>query len=81
MKLAGWGRYPKADCVVTAPRDLKALARAVTQTKTIARGNGRAYGDSALQPVNTISTRHLNRMVSFDPETGVLVAEAGVSVG
>ena len=46
----------------------------------IARGNGRAYGDSAVG-VRTISTRYLNRMLSFDPDTGVLTAEAGVILG
>ena len=44
----------------------------------IARGNGRAYGDSAVSAQNTIHTKHFNRMLAFDQEQGQLVAEAGV---
>lgn len=47
----------------------------------IARGNGRAYGDSAVAPAATIDMRHFNRMIAFDQETGQLVAEAGVLLG
>ena len=47
----------------------------------IARGNGRAYGDSAIGRVATIETRHLNHMVAFEPETGKLIAEPGVLIG
>ena len=81
MKLSGWGRYPAAECIVTAPRSDAEVARAIATTTCIARGNGRSYGDSALNEDNTISTRHLNRMISFDEETGVLVTEAGVLLG
>lgn len=44
----------------------------------IARGNGRAYGDSAVNPEGTVFMRHFNRMLAFLPETGQLTAEAGV---
>ncbi|ETX10988.1 oxidoreductase [Roseivivax halodurans JCM 10272] len=47
----------------------------------IARGNGRAYGDSAMGAAATIDMRRLNRMLAFDPATGQLVAEAGVILG
>ncbi len=78
MKLSGWGRYPEVECNLTRPRDVGSLAQALAGTRTIARGNGRAYGDCALNPVSTIETRHLNHMESFDAESGQLVAEAGV---
>ena len=81
MKLTGWGRYPEIETQLCAPRDLEALGALVADTPgLIARGNGRAYGDCAAGPV-TVSTRHLNRMHSFDPRTGQLVAEAGVLMG
>ncbi|MEO0372216.1 MAG: FAD-binding oxidoreductase, partial [Pseudomonadota bacterium] len=64
-----------------APRTEEAFARAIARCPAIARGNGRAYGDSALNEDNTISTRHLNRMIRFDEKTGVLEAEAGVLLG
>ncbi|MEL6315050.1 MAG: FAD-binding oxidoreductase, partial [Pseudomonadota bacterium] len=81
MKLAGWGRYPARDCVVTTPRTAEELAATLAKGPAVARGNGRAYGDSALNEENTISTRHLNRMIRFDETSGVLEAEAGVLLG
>jgi FAD/FMN-containing dehydrogenase len=44
----------------------------------IARGNGRSYGDPAMSPGLTLDMRGMNRMLSFDADSGVLVAEAGV---
>ncbi len=81
MKLSGWGRYPDADCTVVTPRNEAELLAAMGNGPAIARGNGRAYGDSALNTTNTISTRALNRMISFDEKTGLLVTEAGVLLG
>lgn len=81
MKLSGWGRYPVIEARVQAPRSpdaLRALVRA--ERSLIARGAGRAYGDSALNPAATIEMRHLNRLLAFDAETGVLEAEAGVQL-
>ena len=51
MKLSGWGRYPRAECTVSRPRDADAVGAAMSaaQGDLIARGNGRAYGDSAIR--------------------------------
>ncbi|MEL7460362.1 MAG: FAD-binding oxidoreductase [Pseudomonadota bacterium] len=82
MKLSGWGRYPVLEARVHAPRSIDELRDAVRdEPAVIARGNGRAYGDSAISPAATLKTRHLNRMLAFDPETGQLVAEPGVLLG
>jgi FAD/FMN-containing dehydrogenase len=80
MNLSGWGRYPRADCTVTRPRDTDGVQASVAAAdgNLIARGNGRAYGDSALNPANTIDMRGLDRILAFDPQTGQVVAEAGV---
>lgn len=79
MILSGWGRYPKADCAVRRPRDADALRTAFDDTPAlIARGNGRAYGDSALNPDATFDMRGFDRILSFDDESGLVVAEAGV---
>lgn len=44
----------------------------------LAYGNGRSYGDSCQnQDGSVIDMRALNRIVSFDPQTGLLEAEAG----
>lgn len=82
MKLAGWGRYPVLDAAVHAPRNFAELQGTVRSAHIlIARGNGRAYGDSAVNSAETIKTRHLNRMLGFDPDTGQLIAEPGVLLG
>ena len=44
----------------------------------IARGNGRSYGDAALNPDLTLSTLAMNRLRAFDASTGLLTCEAGV---
>lgn len=78
MKLAGWGRYPVVEAELAAPRDEAALAAALGRGDAVARGNGRAYGDSAVSHRNTLHMRHFNRMLAFDAASGQLVAEAGV---
>lgn len=80
MNLSGWGRFPRADCAVVRPRDIAGVAQTVAaaQGQMIARGNGRAYGDSALNRANTIDMRGLYRILDFDAATGQVVAEAGV---
>ena len=78
MILSGWGQYPRIDAKLNAPRSEEDLQALVLQGNSIARGNGRAYGDSAVSAQNTVHMRHFNRMLSFDAEQGQLVAEAGV---
>jgi FAD/FMN-containing dehydrogenase len=54
------------------------VARAIAEGPLIARGNGRSYGDPAMSPGLTLDMRGMDRMLSFDADSGVLVAEAGV---
>jgi FAD/FMN-containing dehydrogenase len=82
MKLSGWGRYPVLETELHRPRSVEALrALVLSGPGLIARGNGRAYGDSAIGSPATVGMRHLDRMSAFDPATGRLVAEAGVLLG
>lgn len=82
MKLSGWGRYPVLESRTHRPRSIEALRQLViSEPSVIARGNGRAYGDSAINTTATLETRHLNRMIAFDLRTGQLIAEAGVLLG
>ena len=76
--ISGWGRYPRQDCVVSRPRSEGELRALVRSGQLIARGNGRGYGDCAQSPANTVEMLAFNRLLSFNPETGQLVAEAGV---
>lgn len=59
--------------------DIATLARA--QGPLLAHGLGRSYGDSCLNEGGTLLlTRGLSRVLSFDPDTGILRCEAGVSL-
>lgn len=75
---AGWGRFRPSETRVARARAQADVAAALAAGPLIARGNGRAYGDSAVSPGLTLEMRAMDRMLSFDAETGVLVAEAGV---
>ena len=78
MMLSGWGRFPHYDCRVASPRSEAELRCLVAEGRLIARGNGRAYGDAALNIGQTVDMRRFNHMLAFDPATGQLVVEAGV---
>ena len=81
MKLSGWGRFPRQEAQLRSPRSTAQLQRFLGEGPAIARGNGRAYGDSAVNADNTLHMRHFSKMVSFNSRTGQLVAEAGVLAG
>lgn len=77
--LSGWGRLPAAACRLLVPGTAAAaIAEAKREASLIARGNGRAYGDAALNRAATLSTLKLDRLLAFDPASGVLTAEAGL---
>jgi len=77
MKMSGWGRYPMVETNLVSPHTEKDLRDHLAEG-CIARGNGRAYGDSAVSTGTTLHMRHFNRMLRFDAQTGTLEAEAGV---
>lgn len=76
--LAGWGGFPRVDGELLEPATTQDARRAATLEGSIARGNGRSYGDAAIGLLGTVSLRGLDRMRSFDPSTGRLSVEAGV---
>jgi FAD/FMN-containing dehydrogenase len=52
-----------------------------SNTSLLPAGMGRSYGDVCLNHGNTLMlTRGMDRMISFDAETGVLRCEAGVTL-
>lgn len=75
--VSGWGRFPVVDSDVLRPRSFEAVGDAVV-TGSVARGNGRAYGDAAIGAVRTIGMTGFDRIRSFDPATGRIRLEAGV---
>jgi len=78
-ELTGWGRYP----VARAPQIVSEDLERATGDAVLSRGLGRSYGDSSL-PANgrrpVVCTRLADRVLAFDPETGRLRAEAGLSL-
>jgi FAD/FMN-containing dehydrogenase len=80
-ELSGWGRYPKRPGPVQTIRSEVDLRAAMRDGGVVARGNGRAYGDAAIGSARTLDMRRMNRMISFDADTGRLVVETGVLLG
>ncbi|KPF81106.1 hypothetical protein IP70_24580 [alpha proteobacterium AAP38] len=77
--LSGWGRYPTAQCHLLRPGTLiDAINEGGTARSLITRGNGRSYGDASLNPVTTLSSLRLDRLLAFDQQNGLLTAEAGL---
>lgn len=78
-KISGWGNNKFAYSKVYFPKNLSELKKFIRK-KTIARGLGRSYGDSSIQPNGTIITTKLNKIISFNQKSGILEAEAGISI-
>lgn len=77
-RIFNWGIYPTINAEVTTLNDVVKATEFVKNTNAfIPRGNGRCYGDSALQP-KIFSTLALNKFLSFDTVNGIVKTEAGV---
>ncbi|MDU8926098.1 FAD-binding oxidoreductase [Alisedimentitalea sp. MJ-SS2] len=76
---SGWGRALKADGDLARPERISALKGL---PPTPAFGARRSYGDACLNSDGrAIDMTRLDRILSFDPETGLVEAEAGISIG
>ncbi|WP_296765483.1 FAD-binding oxidoreductase [Sediminimonas sp.] len=79
LTYTGWGRALHAHGEMARPErvaDLRALPPAP------AIGNRRSYGDACLNNEGrTVDMTRLDRLLSFDEETGLLEAEAGITLG
>jgi FAD/FMN-containing dehydrogenase len=79
VSLSGWGNYPRVEVRRIAPADrAAALAAIAAEPGLIARGNGRAYGDAALNPRATLSMLGNRGILAFDAERGKITVEAGL---
>jgi decaprenylphospho-beta-D-ribofuranose 2-oxidase len=79
MLLSGWGRFPRVECRLRGMREPEdARAAVAAEASLIARGNGRSYGDAALNPACTLSTLPSGRILAFDPQSGRITCEAGL---
>ena len=79
MKVNSFGGRTAENVDVVRPSWISELPKLVKANKVLASGSGRSYGDLALiTGGRIISTLGLNKLISFDSETGVLECEAGV---
>ena len=83
--VVSWGRVERFSHQVARPAffdELPALIEAArAKGPVLAIGLGRSYGDSGLNADGAlIDMSGLDRLLSFDPQTGILEAEAGVSL-
>jgi len=78
--LSGWGRYPVQQCELLRPERHKGLG-GLSVEGGIARGQGRSYGDAALnQDGAVLLTERMNRLGAFDSERGTVTAESGLTL-
>jgi decaprenylphospho-beta-D-ribofuranose 2-oxidase len=77
--ITGWGRSPVVPGHEVRAEDLAHL----TEGRHLSRGLGRSYGDSSLPAPGdeeVVGSTLADRILSFDPNTGDLHAEAGLSL-
>lgn len=82
--LLGWGRYPQTPQASRRVAWQVEIADAIRSTAhpTLAHGNGRSYGDSCLAASGTVvHMNRLTRVIAADWTSGVLRAEAGITLG
>jgi decaprenylphospho-beta-D-ribofuranose 2-oxidase len=81
--LSGWGRWPVVKSHTEQPLEVSSLDRIVVESKgstILPRGEGRSYGDAALNPEGcTLLTSNLNRVLAFDDQSGMLRCESGLT--
>src|SRR5215469_16421513 len=80
--MQSWGRVGAPPHHVVTPHTIAQARAAIARSDAwLAHGMGRSYGDVALNAGGTlISTRALDRFVAFDRDSGILAAEAGVTL-
>jgi FAD/FMN-containing dehydrogenase len=84
-KVFSWGRYPKtAHQHVHKPAwndQIPDILRSAAAGALLPHGLGRSYGDSCLNAGRElIDCRRLNRILGFDPSSGMIRCESGVSL-
>lgn len=82
----GFGLHNRGLSPFLAPRSAEELAAIFVRASELGttvcfRGNGRSYGDAAINPGGLVlDMRHFNKVLAWDPETGVIDAEPGLTI-
>jgi decaprenylphospho-beta-D-ribofuranose 2-oxidase len=80
-EFSNWGRYPRvAGSLESFKSDEELISILSSNSPMICRGMGRSYGDASLQE-RMVSTSRFNRILAFDPDSGIVDCESGVSLG
>jgi len=83
MHFESWGRFPKVSHLgEIAPHCISKINAAIESVASLIlpRGQGRSYGDSCLNEGGyLLSTKWLNKFYAFNPNTGLLRCESGVT--
>lgn len=79
LPLTGRGHYPLSQCLACRPERDRDLI--LEGDEVIARGSGTSYGDASLNTErHVVLMNRLDRFLSFDPKTGIVHAEAGITL-
>lgn len=80
QRVSGWGRFPSIDAAVKLPRTISDVRAATSEPGTlITQGLGRSYGDASLA-LNVCRMTELDCFIGFNPKTGLLRCQAGISL-
>ncbi|NLF25075.1 MAG: FAD-binding oxidoreductase [Deltaproteobacteria bacterium] len=81
IKNLSWGRYPRVQQRSLELDWLEGVSVPEGRESVLPYGMGRSYGDSCLNAGGLLLvTRRLNRLISFDNESGLVRCECGVTL-
>lgn len=80
-ELYSWGRYPRTISSLEIPATSDGAVELINSSNAsiTPRGLGRSYGDSSVGDI-AIASDFLDSFISFNPDTGVLNCQSGVSL-
>ena len=86
-RVHGWAEVEYVDCLVARATDLESLRAVLDHCRAkglglVPRGGGYTFGDMFTNRDGVVlDTRAMNRVKTWDPATGRLTAEPGVTIG
>jgi FAD/FMN-containing dehydrogenase len=76
--ISNWGNYPKTSVNIANAHYTQDVTQALESfPHLIAHGNGRSYGDAGLGP-QVLNTTTFNKILDFDPKTGLITCQSGI---
>ncbi len=79
--LSGWGNIPMVRGKVSYAHEDRDVSHALKNGSFIPRGKGRSYADQATNNGDLVlKMEKMNMFISFDSDTGILTAQAGVTL-